>query len=49
MPISQLFRHALRSRGTSASIMLTVAIGVGALTIVFGLADAAIWRLLFDV
>ena len=41
---SQLARISLKSRGSSLSIVLTVAIGVGALTIAFGLADAAIWR-----
>ena len=43
MSLSQLVRSALRARG-GASIILTIAVGVGALTSAFGFADAAIWR-----
>ncbi|MEP6781507.1 MAG: ABC transporter permease [Gemmatimonadaceae bacterium] len=44
MPLPQLLRSVTRERGTSLSIVLTVAIGIAALTTAFGMADAALWR-----
>ena len=44
MPLPQLLRSITRERSTSLSIVLTVAIGIAALTTAFGMADAALWR-----
>ena len=37
-------RSLLRARGLTAAVVCTLAIGIGALTTAFGLADAALWR-----
>ncbi|MDQ6611687.1 MAG: ADOP family duplicated permease [Gemmatimonadota bacterium] len=44
MLLPQVLRSISRERGTSLSIVLTVAVGIAALTTAFGLADAALWR-----
>ncbi|MEP6763964.1 MAG: ADOP family duplicated permease [Gemmatimonadaceae bacterium] len=44
MHLPQLLRSVIRERSISLSIVLTVAIGIAALTTAFGLADAALWR-----
>jgi putative ABC transport system permease protein len=41
---SRALRGVLRERGSAISIVLTIAVGVAALTLAFGLADAALWR-----
>jgi hypothetical protein len=45
MPISTTLRSLARTRALSLTVVLTLAIGVGALTITFGVVHAALWRL----
>jgi putative ABC transport system permease protein len=44
MPISTSLRSLTRTRGLSLTVVLTIAIGVAALTITFGVVNAALWR-----
>ena len=44
MPLSITLRSLARNRALSLAVMVTLAIGVAALTITFGVVNAALWR-----
>jgi predicted permease len=44
MTAATTFRSIARTRGLAISVALTLALGVGALTITFGVVHAALWR-----
>ena len=44
MRLPLVVRSLVRARGLSFAVVSTLAIGIGALTAAFGLADAALWR-----